>query len=289
MAKRFFYKVFCGFFLGLSVFAPGFSGSIIAIIMGIYHDLVRIASNPFKNLKQNIIFCLPLGIGTVISGVLFIIGFKYLFDTYEKATYFLFVGLITGNLPVIFTEVKKCGFQKRYLIGAIGAFSAALALSIFANGVGQSTAAEGLAASLPILVFGGAAGGVTALIPGMSVSMVLIIFGVYNELIITANSLLHLDFTYLVPFGIFCVCALTGLMLTSRGIKSVFEKFPGFANTMVFGFMAGSLIGVLVQSLQLNDSNFNWLLGGIMLTVGLGISMLFVILARIMDKEERTE
>jgi len=236
-------------------------------------------------LKLNILFCLPLGIGAAISGVLFVIGFKYLFDTYEKATYFLFVGLISGNLPVIFTEIKKRGFKKRYLIGTIGAFAAALAFSVFSKGVGQSTSTEGLTASLLILVLSGATGGVATLIPGMSVSMVLIIFGVYDELIFAVHSLLYLDFTFLAPFGIFAACALAGLMITSKGIKFVFERYPGFANAMVFGFMVGSLIGILIHSLHLKDPNFNWLLGGIMLAVGLGISMLFVILARIMGEE----
>src|SRR5215510_11894359 len=92
--KKILYRIFCGFFLGLSVFAPGFSGSVIAIIMGIYQDLVRIASNPFKRLKENILFCIPLAIGAALSAVLFVILFSFLFDRYEKATYLLFVGLI---------------------------------------------------------------------------------------------------------------------------------------------------------------------------------------------------
>jgi len=120
MSSRFIYRVFCGFFLGLSVFAPGISGSVIAIIMGIYHDLIRIVSNPFKQLKANVLFCMPLAIGAAISAVLFVITFKFLFSTYEKATYLLFVGLIAGNLPVIFAEIKKYEFQKSYQAGGIG-------------------------------------------------------------------------------------------------------------------------------------------------------------------------
>jgi putative membrane protein len=283
MIKKFLYRVFCGFFLGLSVFAPGFSGSIIAIAMGIYQDLLRIASNPFKRLKENIVFCLPLGIGAMISGVLFVLVFKFLFDTYEKATYLLFVGLITGNLPLIFTEIKKCGFKKHYLIGGVAAFAAALFLGIFAAGVEQTSAVEG-AASLFTLALGGAAAGITTLIPGMSVSMVLLIMGVYRQLISMADALLHMNFTDLVPFGVFGVCAIAGLILASRGIKAVFEKFPGFANSMVFGFMSGSLFGILIQSLQTSDADFSWLLGGVMLLAGLGISMLFVVLQKVVDK-----
>ena len=51
--KSFLYRVLCGFCLGISVFAPGISGSIMAIIMGIYDKLLDIASNPLKNFKKN--------------------------------------------------------------------------------------------------------------------------------------------------------------------------------------------------------------------------------------------
>lgn len=286
MIKSFLYKILCGFLLGLSIFAPGFSGSIIAIIMGIYQDMIRIVSNPFKNFKQNIIFCIPLGIGVVISGVLFILVFKFLFETYEKATYLLFVGLIIGNLPIIFKDIKSNTFKKSYLLGAFVAFAMALTLGILVSGISETGDDAGVTSSLLAFSLGGFAAGVTAFIPGMSVSMVLMLSGVYTQLIFIADSLLHIDFTYLIPFGLFGLCALIGLILTSRGIKFVFEKYPGLANTTIFGFMSGSLIGIFIQSLKLSDPNFNWLLGSIMLVAGLGTSMLFVFLGKSMNKQE---
>ena len=286
MINRFFYRIFCGFFLGVSVFAPGFSGSVIAIVMGIYQDIVRIVSNPFKQFKENLKFCLPLGIGAVISAILFVLVFSLLFETYEKATYLLFVGLITGNLPVIFNEIKKCGFQKRYLFGGIVAFVAALSLGFLVAADRQNATAEYIGASLPMMAFGGIAAGVAALIPGMSISMTLILMGVYEWLLLITKSLLHLDFSNLIPFGLFGVCAVLGLVFTSRGIKMVFERFPGFANSMVFGFMSGSLIGVLIQGLNIDDPNFNWFAGVIVLLTGLAVSALFVVLGKKMNKQE---
>ena len=306
MLTRFFYRILCGFFLGVSVFAPGFSGSIVAIIMGIYQDLLRIISNPFKSFKQNVKFCAPLAIGAAISAVLFVLTFKYLFETYEKATYLLFVGLVAGNLPIIFADVKKCGFQKRYLIAGTGAFAVALALGVLAMNIQSASGADIFSANWLIFMLGGLAGGITMLVPGMSVSMVLIVMGVYNQLILAAESLLQfmlslvsrtqsvdmagnidqLNFTPLIQFSLFLVFAVIGLVSASRGIKYIFEKYPGFSNSTVLGFMSGSLIGILVKSLQMNDANFNWLLGFIMLAVGLGISMLFVVLGKTMNKTQ---
>ena len=284
--KTFFYRIFCGFFLGLSIFAPGFSGSVVAIAMGIYQDLIRIVSNPFKQLKENIIFCIPLVIGAVLSGILFIIGFKILFETYEKATYILFIGLIAGNIPVIYSEVKKFKFKKLYLVGVTSAFAIALTLGILATSLGHPAEDGGFTASLPLLAVSGFSGGAAAFVPGMSISMILIIFGVYSQLIIVAEALIRMDFAHLFPFVLFGFSALIGLVSTARGIKYVFDKFPAFANYTVLGFMIGSLLGISAQSIMLVDEHFNWILGVGMLALGLGISMLFVIVGKTMNKDK---
>ena len=282
MSNRFLYRILCGFFLGLSVFLPGLSGSVVAIIMGIYQDILRIISNPFKKLKENIIFCIPLGIGVGISAILFVLVFNYLFETYEKAAYLLFVGLIAGNLPVIYTEIKKHEFKKNYLFGGVIAFIMVIVISMLSMENTQSLGVESI--GLIRLTISGFFAGIVALVPGMSVSSILIIFGVYSQLLFIAETLIRFNFNYLIHFALFGGCAVCGLVLAAGSIKAAFEKNPGFANVSVFGFMTGSLIGILVQSLLMTDNNFNWLFGSIMLAVGLGISMLFIVLGKTMNK-----
>jgi len=286
MFDKFLYRILCGFFLGFSVFAPGFSGSIVAIIMGVYQDILRIISNPFKDFKQNIRFCFPMLLGAAVSAVLFVLALNYMFYSNEKATYLLFVGLISGNLPVIFAEVKKNRFKRRYLIAGLVAFAAALVLGVFSPRIAPASNASGFAENWLTLALGGFAGGVTAPIPGMSVSIILIVMGLYSQLIFVAESLLRLDLTHLVPFAFFCVFAVAGLVSSSRVIKFAFKKYPGFSNTMVFGFMSGSLLGVLISSLGKDDPGFSWFLGGAMFIIGLGLSVLFVLLGRFMSKKE---
>jgi len=283
--KLFLYRTLCGFFLGLSVFAPGFSGSIIAIIMGIYQDIINIAANPFKKFKENIIFCIPLVIGVLFSAIIFILTFKFLFTHYEKATYLLFVGLIAGNLPVIIKEIKKHywqNWQKKYLIGGMITFFIALFLSIIATTINDNQGIHNI--SLLMLMISGFLGGSVAFIPGMSVSMVLIILGVYHELISRAELLLRFDIRYLGFFIIFTLFACLGIIITSNGIKYVFEKYYTLANVLVLGFMSGSLLGILFKTTQMNNINFNWMLGIVMLCLGLAISATFILLANINKK-----
>ena len=284
--KKFLYRTLCGFFLGMSIFAPGFSGSLVAIAMGIYHEAVRIISNPFKQLKQNIIFCTPIGTGMVISAVLFVIAFRQLFDSYEKAMYLLFAGLIAGSVPIVFKEVRKAKFKLYYLAGAVGAFALAVAIGIFASDSGLISGDTVSMSDWPGLAIGGAAAGVTAWIPGMSLSTVLIILGVFSPLIYSAEAVLRADFSYILPIGIFLIFAVLGLMSAAKGIKIVFERFPGFANTTVLGFISGSFVSILYQSHQITDEGFTWLIGAVMLVVGFAVSVSFLLLGKVMNKAD---
>ncbi|MDR2598889.1 MAG: DUF368 domain-containing protein [Oscillospiraceae bacterium] len=284
--KKFLYRIFCGFFLGISIFAPGFSGSVVAIAMGIYHEFLQVMSNPLKNIKKNILFCTPLGVGLLVSAVVFVLAFKQLFDSHEKAIYLLFIGLIAGSMPIVFAEVKKVGFKPMYLIGAFIACIIAIALGIFATGEGIVSSDLAAYSNLPGVAIGGFAAGVTALIPGMSLSTVLVLLGVYTPLIYAAEALIYRDLIYILPIVVFVVSLAIGLISTARGIKYVFKKFPGFANTTIIGFLFGSLFSVAYQSHYIDDPNFNWILGGIMLLAGLGISVIFVVMSKYMNKTE---
>ena len=287
--KKFLYRILCGFFLGLSIFAPGFSGSLVAIAMGVYHEIVRIISNPLKKIKQNLMFCTPIGIGAVISAILFVITFRQLFESYEKATYLLFVGLIAGSIPIVFLEVRKIGFKLHYTVGAVGAFIIAIAIGVFATGIGLISGDTASMSDWFGLSIGGFAAGVTALIPGMSLSTVLVVLGVYSPLIYAAEALLRSELSYLLPIGLFLVFTVVGLVSTARGIRFIFKRYPGFANTTVLGFQFGSLLSIMYQSHFIVDTGFTWFLGGIMLIAGLCISIMFLLLGKYMNTGESEE
>jgi len=269
----FFYRILCGFFLGLSILAPGISGSVVAISMGIYHDLIKIAANPFENKKENIVLCIPLIIGGLISVILFVLTFHYLFSSHEKATYLLFVGLIIGSFPIIFKEIKGLNFTKRHLISGLVAFLVIMGFIALAD---HSTMdSNNLNISLLLFVISGLIAGASLVIPGMSTAMVLIILGVYTQLIFVAKQFIDFNFAHIIPILAFAVFLILGLATASKGIKKMFEKIPEYANAAIIGFMAGSGIGLLKHSITIVDTDFTLLFGGVMLLIGVIISLLF--------------
>lgn len=271
----FLYRILCGFCLGISVFAPGISGSIMAIIMGIYDKLLDIASNPFKNLKKNFIFLLPLGIGALVSLVLFILMFSYLFETYEKAVFMLFIGLIVGNLPMVYKEARKSRFKWYYILGAIAAFAIAFVVGIMSEGVGETQVIGNT--NLIYIALSGILAGAASLVPGMSVSMILIVMGVYDYLIASAKAL------DLVTIAVVGVAFVLSMIVSSKLIKFVFARFSGMAHFMVMGFLMGSVGGIFF-TLPKGGSN---LAGIIMLVIGLAISLVFVYLGKKVNIDDK--
>ncbi len=267
--KSFLYNVLCGFCLGISVFAPGISGSIMAIIMGIYDKLLDIASNPFKNFKNNLKLLFPLGIGALLSFVFFILVFSYLFETYEKAVFMLFIGLIVGNLPTVYKEARKSRFRWYFILGAVAAFAIALAVGIMGEGIGETQVAYENTGLIYIAISGLLAG-FSSLVPGMSVSMILIVMGVYDYLIASAKAL---DIITIAVVGTSFVLS---MIISSKLIKYIFEKFSGMAHFMVMGFLIGS-VGGIFYTLPKGGSN---LAGIIMLVIGLAVSLMFVYLGK---------
>lgn len=270
--KHFLYRVFCGFFLGISVFAPGVSGSVMAVMMGIYDRLLGIVADPFKNIRRNIVYLFPMGIGAVISLVLFVLLFGYLFETYEKATYFLFMGLIAGNIPVIFKDAARDGVKKRHVLAAAAAFGIALAVALVRAGMPAEGGLADLSVNYFYLGLCGAVAGVSSMVPGMSISMILMVLGVYERLLHAAR---QIEIPVILVVG---ACFALGMVMFSKLTRWVFRRHHCLAYFMVGGFMCGSLVGIYL--LPKSEANFNWLIGAAALAAGLGLSLLFQRLSR---------
>ncbi len=261
---NFFYRVLCGAFLGISIIAPGISGSIMAVMMGIYDDLLEIVSNPLKNFKRNFFYLLPMGIGAVLSIFLLLQILDILFENYPTPAYLLFIGLIAGSMPTVYEETRK-PFKKRYLIGLLCAFAFALAIGMLAKGGTVMTSVTGM---MPLwyLSLSGAIAGVTSMIPGMSVSMMLMMLGVYEPLL---NAAAKLDVLTVAPVTIFF---LVGMVLFSKLTKYIFQKYRNFAYFMVLGFMTGSIFNIF-PALPVGVTE--WLMSAAAVCLGVGISILF--------------
>ena len=286
---KFLYRIICGFFLGISTLAPGISGSIVAIIVGIYHDLLEIFSNPLKDIKKSVLIMVPVGVGVSISIVFFVLIFSALFNAHEKAAYLLFAGLIAGNVPIIISELRKYELKMYYSLFGLAAFALTCVLGVLALSAGQALSADAVTAGIPLVILGGLASGAALLVPGMSFSMILILTGIYGQLIYAAGTVFRFSTDYLLWIAVFVITVIIGLALVSKLIKAAFTKFPGPANSAVLGFMLGSFAVLAVEGIRINDLSFAWWHGVVAVVLGLAISAVFIILLRFINKDKPKE
>ena len=125
-------NIYRGILMGISDLIPGVSGGTIAFILGIYDRLLESISGFFsRDWKKYLGFLVPLGIGIVITLLLFSRVIEYLLEQHYEATQFFFMGLIIGVIPYIMkqAEVKK-NFTARHLIILV-VIGVALAVTAF--------------------------------------------------------------------------------------------------------------------------------------------------------------
>lgn len=102
-----FKNIFVGFLIGAGAILPGISSGVFCVIFGIYDKLINSILGFFKNIKKNIAFLLPIGIGSFLGVVFFGKLLKYLFSTFPIQTNMVFIGFILGSVPKLFHTANQ--------------------------------------------------------------------------------------------------------------------------------------------------------------------------------------
>ena len=116
--------------MGIADIVPGVSGGTIAIITGVYEELLKTLDGLnfkiIKNLKKNgfkyvwdyynFSFLLSLGTGILLSIVIFSHFILLLLDNYPIALWSLFLGLITASIFYLINQTKRLNFKETKFI-----------------------------------------------------------------------------------------------------------------------------------------------------------------------------
>ena len=228
-----------GLAMGAADILPGVSGGTIALITGIYEELVESIKNIniklfrslfkvcfksfWKDLNGNFLLTIALGI---LSSVLLLSRFiTYLLVNHEFKLWGFFFGLILFSGILILRQVKETTIS--YLI--IGIFIASL-ISL----IGPTTTPE----NYFFIFFSGSIAICAMILPGISGSFILLLLSKY-EFILNAINELKIDI--LLVFSIGC---LFGLLLFSRFLSYLFHNYKDYVLSILAGFLFGSLIKI---------------------------------------------
>ena len=103
-------------------------------------------------------------------------------------------------------------------------------------------------------------------LPGISGSTLLLIFGLYTGIINSIHEVLSFNFSYLPVLIIFGVGVIVGILSTIRLIKFLLLKYRSAMIYFILGLMIGSICAVFmgpttleVPQPAMNLSSFNWI------------------------------
>lgn len=224
-----------GCIVGIGAILPGVSGGTLCYAFGIYNPIIEVLSHPFKGIKkywQMLIFVF-LGVGVGFVGFAGITN--WLLGLNEGVVLCVFVGLIAGTLPDIWKDAGEKGRNKFSIIGLLVSFAIITAVFYVFKNVWALTIEPNFVGWLLC----GLLWGLSFIIPGFSSSTLLLFFGIYEKM---SEGISHLDFGVLVPLGI---AMLATLLLFSKLMELVFDRFHSVVSHCVIGFIVATTIMIL--------------------------------------------
>lgn len=253
--------------IGASIIVPGLSGGTMALVLGIYDQLIM-EINGFlsKNWRNHLGFLIPLGLGMVASVFLLAGLLDWLFLYYPKQTSFAFQGLVLGVVPYLFVKSNAKVNFKQLHYGLLMMGLLLTASMIFVQDTNITVISDPDFLTYLQLFFAGVVGSIALILPGLSGSLVLIVLGAYHTILNAVNTR---------DFLILAVVSLgmgTGIVLTSRLIKYCLLNYQHATYAVVIGLVIGSGIVIFpgwpVGVMDLITSMVSFL-------IGFGIAFIF--------------
>lgn len=242
-----------GFCMALADSVPGVSGGTIAFLLGFYDNFVGSLDDLISGTKEKRIsavkYLIKLGVGWAIGFGLAVLILANVFEMHIYQISSLFMGFIAFAIPVVIMEEKSCLKEKISRIFFIMIGIALVSAITYFNPVGGG---NGMDLSNPniltfVYVFACGAIAICAMIlPGISGSTLLLIFGIYLPIVTAIKDILHFDFHSLPIVIAFGLGVVTGVISIIKIIRKALEKHRAATVYLIIGLMLGSLYAIVM-------------------------------------------
>ena len=242
-ANKYILIILKGMGMGAANVIPGVSGGTIALITGIYEELINsiksfnlssiklLFCGKFKEFSKNVnlpfLSSVFIGIGISIISIAKLL--EFLFHKNELLVWSFFFGLILASIYFVGRMVKNWNMTSLFTL--ILGTSVAIGLA-FLKPVSENS-------SIWYLFICGIVAVASMILPGLSGSYVLILMGNYQLIMLDSVSdpFHHLHILFPVIIG-----SIIGFLVLSHGISFVLNKFYDATIAMLTGFVIGSLL-----------------------------------------------
>ncbi len=243
-----------GMLMGIADLIPGVSGGTIALITGIYKDLISSLNNiNFKNISKNLFtnfksykfdFLSVLVIGIGLSIILFSNIILFLLENYNNEISSFFFGLIICSIYVLLKKIKTFKIYDIFVL----IFSSFLIFQLLKlNSLEQEI-------NLTYVFICGFLCSCAMILPGISGSYILLILGAYQFILKKLNDVFTEgsdSYLYVITF---ILGAILGVVAFSRIIKWLFKNFENRTLIVLIGFILGSVLNILPYKTENNES-----------------------------------
>lgn len=236
---------FKGILVGVGGIAPGLSGSVMLLMLGIYEKSINAISTLFKDFKKNIAFLFPLVLGFGCGVIAFSKIVDYLLNNFEFQTRYLFLGLVICTVPLFYKSVRKKGFSRKHCFVIAATFIVGIVVFSFNNNLFPQITNPNFfqSALLGIAVAG------SSIIPGVDSAVILSALGLYK---LYVCSIANFDVSVLIPAGIGLII---GAILISKIMSFLISRFYTITFSVIFGLFISIIPKVLNSSCQIKSFN----------------------------------
>ena len=167
----------------------------------------------------------------------------------------LFLGFIIFAIPLVIKE-EKDSFKGKYIniIFTILGIALVVGIALFSNNASFDINLQSLNIGTIIYVFVVAMVAISAMIlPGISGSTILLIFGIYIPIMNNIKAFLHLDFSVLPSLITFGLGMIAGIMIFARIARKCLEKHRSQTVYAILGLMLGSIYSIILGPTTLEE------------------------------------
>lgn len=248
--------------MSLADSVPGVSGGTIAFILGFYDKFITALNNIIFGNKQEkkeaVFFLIKLGIGWIVGMILATLVLTSLFEKNIYQISSLFLGFIVFSIPLIIKDELSSlkGKYQNLIFTVLGI--AVVSLITYFNPISSTSNIVNIShlnIGLIAYVFFAAMIAISAMVlPGISGSTLLLIFGLYIPIMNAIKELLHFNLSYFPVLLVFGLGVIIGIILVIKLIKRALEKHRSQTIYLIIGLMLGSLYAIVMGPTTLEAS-----------------------------------
>lgn len=258
--KDYIMNMFNGFCMALADSVPGVSGGTIAFLLGFYDKFINSLDDIFRGnmkLKKNALtFLIKLGIGWVIGFLASATVLSNLFTTKIYSMSSLFIGFILAAIPLIIKQELDSfkGNYKNIFFSLLG-LALVVGITLLSGNtlIDVNVSNPNLFTYLYVLVAASIA--ITAMVlPGISGSTLLLVFGLYIPIMSSIKELLTFNFSVLPILIVFGIGVLFGIVFFVKLLRIGLKKYRSQICYTIIGMMIGSLYSIIMGPTTLEEA-----------------------------------